>query len=184
MTPYPDKAMDPIALDDARDPGEPQGELSPRGDRATVRPGAATTMPSRSVSIDYLRAFVIFLVVAFHSALAYLPYAPAPAEHFVGRLEAWRAFPVMDGQRSAAAGIFFLINNTFFMTLMFFVSGLFVWRSLERKGGVSFLRDRLLRLGVPFLFGALVIPPIAHFALICKRLTRRRSGLIGEHGGP
>ena len=50
------------------------------------------------------------------------------------------------------------------MTLMFFVSGLFVWRSLERKGGVSFLRDRLLRLGVPFLFGAMVIPPIAHFA--------------------
>ena len=36
--------------------------------------------------------------------------------------------------------------------------------SLERKGGVSFLRDRLLRLGVPFLFGAMVIPPIAHFA--------------------
>ena len=31
----------------------------------------ATTMPSRSVSIDYWRAFVIFWVVAFHSALAY-----------------------------------------------------------------------------------------------------------------
>ena len=43
-----------------------------------VTPVTATTMPSRSVSIDYLRAFVIFLVVAFHSALAYLPYAPAP----------------------------------------------------------------------------------------------------------
>src|SRR5271163_201045 len=124
----------------------------------------AATMPSRSVSIDYLRAFVIFLVVAFHSALAYLPYAPAPAEHFVGRLEAWRAFPVMDSQRSAAAGIFFLVNNSFFMTLMFFVSGLFVWRSLERKEGASFLRDRLLRLGVPFLVGAMTIPPVAHFA--------------------
>jgi len=31
MTPYPDKATDPIALYDARDPGEPQGELHPRG---------------------------------------------------------------------------------------------------------------------------------------------------------
>ena len=124
----------------------------------------ATIMPSRSVSIDYLRAFVVFLVVAFHSAEAYLPGAPAPAEHFVGGLEVWRTLPVVDGQRSDLAAIFFLINNTFFMTLMFFVSGLFVWRSLGRKGSVSFLRDRLLRLGVPFLFAAIVIPPIAHFA--------------------
>jgi peptidoglycan/LPS O-acetylase OafA/YrhL len=123
---------------------------------------AAAAKTARSPSIDYLRAFVVFLVVAFHSTLAYLPYAPAPAQ-FVGGLEAWRAFPVMDDQRSPAAGAFLLVNDTFFMALMFFVSGLFVWRSLRGKGSVSFLRDRILRLGIPFLFGVSVILPIAHF---------------------
>ena len=37
------------------------------------------------------------------------------------------------------------------MTLMFFISGLFVWGSLQQKGAERFLRDRLLRLGVPFV---------------------------------
>jgi peptidoglycan/LPS O-acetylase OafA/YrhL len=124
---------------------------------------AAAAKTARNLSIDYLRAFVVFLVVTFHSTLAYLPYAPAPGQ-FVGGQEAWRAFPVMDVQRSRAAGTFLLINDTFFMALMFFVSGLFIWQSLRGKGSISFLRDRILRLGIPFLFGVSVILPIAHFA--------------------
>src|SRR5215467_13007348 len=43
-----------------------------------------------------------------------------------------------------------MFNDTFFMALMFLLSGLFVWPSLERKGSARFLRDRTLRLGVPF----------------------------------
>ena len=65
----------------------------------------------------------------------------------------------MDDRRSPAAGAFLLINDTFFMALMFFVSGLFIWQSLRGKGSVSFLRDRILRLGIPFLFGVSVILP-------------------------
>ena len=131
------------------------------GSRAAV---ATARTPSRSISIDYLRAFVVFMVVAFHSMLAYLPLAPAPAERFVGGLEAWRGVPVVDSQRWAAAGLIVVISDTFFMALMFFVSGLFVWRSLRSKGGMPFLRDRVLRLGVPFLFGVGVILPVAHYA--------------------
>lgn len=43
-----------------------------------------------------------------------------------------------------------MLNDTFFMPLLFFVSGLFVWRSLERKGVAGFLLGRLTRLGIPF----------------------------------
>ena len=52
----------------------------------------------------------------------------------------------------AGLGLFTGFNDDFFMSLMFFISGLFVWSSLQRKGSASFVRDRLRRLGIPFLF--------------------------------
>ena len=141
-----------------------QGEQYDTQGHSRAVPATSARAPSRTVSIDYLRALVVFLVVAFHSMLAYLPLAPAPAQRFVGGLEAWRGIPVVDSQRWAGAGLFIVISDTFFMALMFFLSGLFVWRSLRRKGTMSFLRDRILRLGLPFLFGVGVILPLTHYA--------------------
>ena len=45
-----------------------------------------------------LRDFVVFLVVAHHSVLAYLPQIPAP-KRFVDGAMWWRAFPVLDSPR-------------------------------------------------------------------------------------
>jgi Acyltransferase family len=59
--------------------------------------------------------------------------------------------------------LFVSFNDTFFMALMFFVSGLFVWSSLIRKGNASFLRDRFKRLGIPFLFAAAIVAPLAYY---------------------
>jgi hypothetical protein len=47
---------------------------------------------------------------------------------------------------------------------MFMLSGLFVWPSLKRKGIADFLRDRALRLGLPFLAMIFVLMPIAYYA--------------------
>jgi glucan biosynthesis protein C len=49
------------------------------------------------------------------------------------------------------------------MQLMFFLSGLFVWPSLVRKGAQTFLIDRVLRLGVPFVVGVFLLMPFAYF---------------------
>jgi surface polysaccharide O-acyltransferase-like enzyme len=46
---------------------------------------------------------------------------------------------------------------------MFFISGLFVPTSLVRKGSIRFLRDRLLRLGIPFAIAAAVLAPLAYY---------------------
>jgi peptidoglycan/LPS O-acetylase OafA/YrhL len=51
------------------------------------------------------------------------------------------------------------------MAMFFFLSGLFVWPSLARKSPQVFLRDRLLRLGLPFAIAALTIIPIAYYAI-------------------
>jgi NADH:ubiquinone oxidoreductase subunit 6 (subunit J) len=49
------------------------------------------------------------------------------------------------------------------MSLMFLVSGLFAWPSLVRKGAGAFLRDRIWRLGLPFLVCAGALAPLAYY---------------------
>jgi surface polysaccharide O-acyltransferase-like enzyme len=53
--------------------------------------------------------------------------------------------------------------NGFFMELMFFISGLFVWKSLTKKGFVCFIKGRCRRLGIPFLAMLGVIMPLAYY---------------------
>jgi peptidoglycan/LPS O-acetylase OafA/YrhL len=75
----------------------------------------------------------------------------------------WRAFPVVDAAHWLPAAVIPGINDVFFMSLMFLISGLFVDGSVARKGRMAFLRDRILRLGIPFLFCAFVVVPAAYY---------------------
>src|SRR5580658_4538407 len=112
---------------------------------------------SREAALDTLRAFVTVMVVAHHSVLAYALISPAAAPR--SPLHPWLAgIPIVDSHRLAVFDLFALFNDTFFMSLMFLLSGLFVGPSLARKGAASFLRDRVLRLGAPFVVMALLAP--------------------------
>jgi hypothetical protein len=72
-----------------------------------------------------LRAFLTLLVIAHHAVLTYHPYAPAP-KAFAAPPILWTAFPVVDPQKFGGFGLLTLVNDMFFMSLMFLVSGLFV----------------------------------------------------------
>ena len=133
--------------------------------------------PEYNVSIGYLRAFVTLLVLAHHAALAYHPFAPQPPASLLGVPRWWQAFPVVDSQRSMLAALFVGFNDTFFMALMFFLSGLFIWQSLKRKGTATFLRDRAVRLGLPFIAAAAVIAPLAYYPTYLQ--SRAAGGEVG-----
>jgi hypothetical protein len=140
-------------------------------------PAAAT--PTRyNYPIGYLRGFIVALVVAHHSALAYHPFAPSPPATLVAQPRWWMAFPVVDSARWSFATILVGFNDVFFMSLMFFLSGLFFWQSFTRKGSAKFLRDRLLRLGVPFIVAAAVVAPIAYYPTWLQ-ITHRTGTLSG-----
>ena len=47
--------------------------------------------------------------------------------------------------------------NSFFMYMLFLISGYFVPLSVHKKGIVKYLKERMLRIGLPFLFGLLLI---------------------------
>ena len=118
-------------------------------------------MSKSSLALSNLRAFVILLVVAFHSVLAYLGSQPASPPPFDSPPYWWRAIPIIDSERWFGFDLFCAFTYLYIMQLMFFLSGLFVWPSLLRKGGKIFLYDRFLRLGVPFLLGVVLLVPVA-----------------------
>ena len=57
------------------------------------------------------------------------------------------------------------VNASFFMGLFFMISAYFVPPSLERKGAARFMKDRLVKLGVPILIFMIVVFPVMGYLL-------------------
>ncbi|MGI4872681.1 MAG: acyltransferase family protein [Janthinobacterium lividum] len=113
----------------------------------------------RDVSLDYLRTALTLLVVAHHSSLAYTSWAS-----FNRQAPLLSTAPIVDGVRWAGFDYAENFNDVFFMSLMFFISGLFVYPVLRRQGSLGFVRDRLLRLGLPFVVAVAGLMPLAYYA--------------------
>lgn len=108
--------------------------------------------------IDYLRSFITVLVVAHHASLAYTTFASFNREAYI-----LSTHPVVDTQRWIGLDIFENFNDVFFMSLMFFISGMFMIPGLSRKGVRAFLRDRFYRLFIPFILGVTVLMLLAYY---------------------
>lgn len=123
--------------------------------------GTVAGMSKSSVALNNLRAVVIVVVLAFHSVLAYLGFlGPSPFAFDAPPYE-WTAFPIVDSHRWVGFDMFCAWQDVYLMALFFFLSALFTWPSLKRKRPATFLKGRFQRLGVPFLFGVVVVMPIA-----------------------
>jgi glucans biosynthesis protein C len=116
-----------------------------------------------SLALANLRGVVILIVLLFHSVLAYLNFIPRGDTPFTSPPFSWRSFPILDSERFFGFDLFCAWQDVYLMSLMFFLSGLFVWPSLNRKRERGFVRDRALRLGLPYAFGLLVLMPIAFY---------------------
>ncbi|MGO9429659.1 acyltransferase family protein [Rhodoblastus sp.] len=114
---------------------------------------------ARYVPLDYLRATLTLMVVAHHSSLAYTNFAHIDSKNYLASTA-----PVVDEARWLFLDYAENFNDVFFMSLMFFISGLFVLPSLRRSGAAAFLSRRFLRLGLPFAVGVTVLMPAAYYA--------------------
>jgi glucan biosynthesis protein C len=109
----------------------------------------ATPASSRLQFIDNIRWTMIVLVVFHHSAVTYSHvgswfYNESP------RPELWPTLLM---------ATFLSFNQAYFMGFLFFIAGYFAAPSFDRKGFRKFIRDRLVRLGLPSLLFILVIYP-------------------------
>ncbi len=115
----------------------------------------------RDTGLDALRACLTLLVVFHHAALTY------------GALGGWyyREVPT-DGRLETKLLIFFCtFNQAFFMGLFFLLAGYFTPRAIARHGSAAYIRERILRLGVPLLVYCLVISP---FTIALAQTARGR----------
>ena len=103
----------------------------------------------RSLYLDQIKAVMVALVIAIH-----VPFT------FSGMGWMGAHIPV-EGTVGPAFGGFFrwymYAINSFIMPMMFLISGYFVPKSVHKKGIARYLKNRLVRLGIPLLAGILLI---------------------------
>ncbi len=106
---------------------------------------------TRLFFVDHLRAALVILVILHHLSVIYAAntsfYYLEPAYNQVLAL--------------VVLVVFQLFNQAYFMGFFFLISGYFTPVSFDRKGPASFLKDRLLRLGIPLVAFELALGPIA-----------------------
>ena len=129
-------------------------------------------MSKSNVALSNLRAVVIVIVLAFHSALAYVASVPAQTSPFGEAPFTWQAFPVVDPQRWMGFDVFCAWQDVSLMSLMFFLSGLLASGSLRRKGGWTYISDRLWRIGVPFVLAIIFLSPLAFYPAYLARTAQ------------
>ncbi|MGY4513860.1 hypothetical protein ACVIN2_007314 [Bradyrhizobium sp. USDA 3650] len=111
---------------------------------------AAPKARARNLSLDRARTFLTLVVLLHHAVIPYTYFGHTdPAS--------WAGFDVV-----------VLATDSFFMAMFFFLSGLFTWPGIARKAPSVFLRDRLLRLGLPFAIAAFTVIPLAYYAIALR----------------
>ncbi|MEZ4736438.1 MAG: acyltransferase family protein [Caldilineaceae bacterium] len=113
------------------------------------------TERTRLFFIDHLRAALVILVVLHHLALV---YGGIPPFYYYEP-------PVNDPLAGLIALVFVLLNQAWFMGAFFLLAGYFTPSSYNHKGAASFLKDRLLRLGIPLLLFIFVLSPLSFIGL-------------------
>jgi len=107
----------------------------------------------RQLFIDNFRWIIIVLVLSMHAADT---YSPLGSWYFVDRRPI-----LMPTLVFFAAWQMYL--QAFFMGTLFLIAGYFVPHSLDRKGALKYVCDRLIRLGLPVLLYMLVIGPVTEY---------------------
>ncbi len=106
---------------------------------------------SRNAALDRARTFLTLVVLLHHAVIPYTHFGHTDPTSWIG-------FDVV-----------VLATDSFFMAMFFFLSGLFVWPGLGRKALHVFLRDRLLRLGLPLVICAFTVIPLAYYAIALRQ---------------
>lgn len=106
---------------------------------------------ARNPALDRARTFLTLVVLLHHAVIPYTYFGHTDPKSWIG------------------FDIIVLATDSFFMAMFFFLSGLFVWSAIARKGSLDYLRDRLIRLGLPFVICAFTIIPLAYYAIELRR---------------
>lgn len=102
--------------------------------------------------VDNLKILLTSLVVLHHVAITY------------GSRGSWYYYEhTGNGMANDVLSLFTSMNQMYFMGLFFLISGYFTPSSFNHKGFKAFLRDRLIRLGIPLVIFMFTIIPVLEY---------------------
>lgn len=110
-------------------------------------------MSERRYELDWLRVLAVLLLIYFHSA----------------RVFDLGDFYVKNHALSNGMEGFVAFVSLWFMPLFFFIAGAAAFYALKKRTGRQFLSERAKRLGIPFVFGMLVIVPPQIFTVYLQK---------------
>ena len=105
-------------------------------------------MEKRYNYIDNLRFILVFLIVIYHIAMAFNTWCEAN-------------YIFIEESKPLSSIIVFL--SPYYMPILFLLAGISSYYSLKKRGYKTFIKERLLRLGIPLIFSILVIVPILSY---------------------
>lgn len=98
--------------------------------------------------VDWLRVFVILTLIPYHSALTYTGLGSV---YIINPIKDIKVLPFL---------IITASLDNFFMTLLFFLSGIGTYYSLQYRCGGEYIRERANKLMIPLLIGMISICPL------------------------
>ncbi len=114
--------------------------------------------------LDNIRIVLTANVVLFHLSLTY------------GTRSGWYYYETTDDPTTLAAlTIFGAYGRAFILGVFFMISGYFTPGSFDHKGPGVFMKDRILRLGVPLAFFACLVRPVMIYTINFDTLGSRFS---------
>lgn len=99
----------------------------------------------RKYYIDNLRILCIFMLFQYHTCMLYNTFE--------------KTFYVYNKPVNILSD-FILINSTWFMPIMFVLAGISSAYALRKRTGKEYIKERVLKLLVPFVFGLLLLVPL------------------------
>jgi glucan biosynthesis protein C len=116
---------------------------------AEVQPRAAT----RLLFVDNIRIYLTILVILHHLIIIY------------SGAGGWIWHEGRQDEITSALGSWFTaVDHSYFMGLFLLIAAYFVPGSYDRKGAARFLKDRLIRLGIPLAVYSWIIRPLFLYA--------------------
>lgn len=118
----------------------------------TVPLNQNTDSSSKLLYIDNIKVLLTILVVLHHTFIAY------------SSNDGWyyNEQTSLIGARIPMT-MFISINQSFFMGYFFLLAAYFTGSSYERKGTSKFIKDRLVRLGIPIVFYSFILSPFMSY---------------------
>ncbi len=112
----------------------------------------AISTKSKVVYIDHLKVILTVLVILHHTFITY--GAPGGWYYFQKTTNEIVKIPMT---------LFVAVNQSFFMGFFFFLSAYFIPSSYDKKGPSRFIKDRLIRLGIPLVFYSFILGPFMNY---------------------